>query len=129
MTAQSPKVEPNQEEEPYKNPKWLTFLVVGMGIAIVVMVGIIITKVVSNAMSPSSEEVSKTPVEASVALPPSTPAAAYLTELDAPENAVFVDIAGGGADAMFRFRHADGSWTVIVFDTRKGVERGRIKFD
>jgi len=126
MTAETPEVTPNQDAAHYEAPKWLLALVIFMGIIILGMIAVIAVKVISGATGdePVASVTNTTP--AAVAAP-SHDASGYLLMIDPPEGGTLVDIAGGGADAILRFKHADGSWTLVVFDTRKGKERGRVK--
>jgi|GEM_PF-4181469 len=132
MTAETPEVTPNQDEDHYEAPKWLLSLVIVMGIIIVGMIAVIAFTVISRSTGGDEpvmveRTASKPAAVTPAAVSQSTVASKYMLMIEPPEGGTLVDIAGGGADAILRFSHADGSWTLVVFDSRKGVERGRVK--
>lgn len=127
MTAETPKVTPNQDEEHYEAPRWLLSLVILMGVIIVGMIAVIAFTVISRSSGGDEPVAVERVASKPAAATPSAAASAYLLMIDPPAGGTLVDIAGGGADAILRFSHADGSWTLVVFDSRKGVERGRVK--
>lgn len=115
MNGSDPKVTPVDEETMASAPFFLKALVVGLGIAIIVMLGLILYKIVAG---PESEpEARPAPVPTPVTALP-----ARDFDIDAPEGATLVAMVPAGAEVFLHFRLADGSDQIIILNRATGEQ-------
>jgi len=134
MTAANENVTENGDEN-YKAPMGLKLLVVGLGVAIVLMLGLIIVKVIAGdhkKPEPLGKEAlerraSFGDVEVEVPVGSSFSGILYQGELQdltiaRPEGAELISYAPNGLEIVLRFKMADGSDLLLAVNRATGKQ-------
>lgn len=119
MNGSEPKVTPPKasgidEETMESAPFFLKAIVVGLGIAIIAMLGLILYKIVTG---PTDEEAPAPVVEA--VLPP-VQVEAKDFDIAVPEGAVLVSMVPAGGEVFLHIRLTDGTDQVIILNRFTG---------
>lgn len=109
-----PKVSAIDEETMESAPFFLKAIVVGLGIAIIAMLGLILYKII---MGPEAEDTPE-PVVESVLPPVSIDAKDF--DIVVPEGASLVSMVPAGAEVFLHVRLSDGTDQVVILNRISG---------
>ncbi len=119
MNGSDQKVTPIDEETMASAPFWLKAIVVGLGIAIIAMMGLILYRIVSG---PSEEPETVSALAPAISAPTSQNLSARDFNIDAPQGASLVAMVPAGAEVFLHFRLEDGSDQVIILNRATGEQ-------
>ena len=131
VTPDEPNVAPNmntgEEEFPeLKAPKGLKYLTIGLGLAIVFMIGLILYKLAEttgDALSGGDEEAPQAAASQPASLAPAAAQVSYAGvtyDVERPAGAELVSVTTNGAEIIFHFR-SDAADIVTILDRRTGA--------
>lgn len=117
MNGSDQKVTPIDDEAMESAPFWLKAIVVGLGLAILGMLGLILYKIIVGPGEKQSGDTSQDlpAVSQSVGTPPSGD-----FDIDVPAGATLVTMVPAGAEVFLHFRLSDGSDQIIVLNRLTG---------
>ncbi len=120
MNGSDQKVTPIDDEVMESAPFWLKAIVVGLGLAILGMLGLILYKII---MGPGDKQPGDTPqdmptINQSVGLVPAPPSGDF--DIDVPAGAALVTMVPSGPEVFLHFRLTDGSDQIIVLNRVTG---------
>ena len=113
MNATDEKVTPIDEETMASAPFFLKAIVVGLGIAIIAMLGLILFRIVSGPMPEESEPVT-------AISQPVTAAPSGNFNVPMPEGAELVRMVPAGTEVFLHFRLKGGADQVVILDRATG---------
>ena len=114
MNGSDQKVTPIDEETMASAPFFLKAIVVGLGIAIIAMMGLILYRIVSG---PAPEEEEQPTIGVSV---PATAVPAGDFNVPVPEGAELVSMVPAGAEVFLHFRLKGGTDQVVILNRVTG---------
>lgn len=130
MPLEEPEVTSNQPENADDVPppsKLLKFLVVGQGIAIVILVIIIIGTIAYRAFNSfTSSPDEGTAVAASKGAVSTESVTVEIGHIKAPEGSVLKQVHTDDLIVTLEFMHSNGDTTLIFVDTDNGREKARV---
>lgn len=124
MNGSDQKVTPIDEETMASAPFWLKAVVVGLGVAIIAMMGLILYRIVAGpgeepATGAASVPATSVPV---MSVPVSQGFSARDFDVQAPQGASLVAVVPAGADVFLHFRLEDGGDQVIILNRATGEQ-------
>lgn len=114
MNGSDEKVTPIDEETMASAPFFLKAIVVGLGIAIIAMLGLILYRIVSGPL-PEEEEQPVAEVSAPVT---AVPAGNF--NVPVPEGAELISMVPAGAEVFLHFRLKEGTDQVVILNRING---------
>lgn len=119
MNGSDQKVTPIDEETMASAPFWLKAVVVGLGIAIIAMMGLILYRIVAG---PGEEPATGSAAAPVMSVPAYQGLSARDFDVQAPQGASLVAMVPAGTEVFLHFRLEDGGDQVIILNRATGEQ-------
>lgn len=121
MTNSPQNVTP-EDETADEVPTWLRLLVVGLGIAIIVMLALIVGTILKRTVFAPDDMIGEDTVDAAVQPHKIEPIEDLLTPLEVPipSGARYISSTLSGATLLLEFRSDDGDTVLLLVDRQSG---------
>ncbi len=116
MNGTTENVTHDNDELVPPTPVWLKLLVVGLGVAIIAMLGLILYKIITGVGDLADDTVSPTEVVAA----PSAPLVNGDFEITRPANMELVAVVPAGNELFLHFRGQSGADQIVIFNRVTG---------
>ena len=116
MNGTTENVTHHSDEVVAPTPVWLKMLVVGLGVAIIAMLGLILYKIISGVGDMTDDKA--VPIEAAAARPALLAKGDF--DIDRPANMELVAVVPAGNEVFLHFRGKNGTDQVIIFNRLTG---------